>query len=60
MDAAMEAIARLAPRLDMDAQGLADTVFYAIMEDGYPDHRAFVAALRKTHGRKSAFWSRAG
>ena len=34
MDTAMEAIARLAPRLDMDAQGRADTVFDTAMVDG--------------------------
>ncbi|SMX50017.1 DUF6880 family protein [Maliponia aquimaris] len=45
MDDAMDAIARLAPRLDMDAQGLADTVFDAIMDDGYGAFDHAVTAL---------------
>lgn len=46
----MEAIARLAPRLDMDAQRLADTVLDAIMEDGYGAFDNAVTALGEALG----------
>ncbi|MEM8553223.1 MAG: DUF6880 family protein [Pseudomonadota bacterium] len=45
MDTCMEAVARLAPRLDIDPTSLAETVFDALQDNGYGQYDGLVVAL---------------
>ncbi|TRD17282.1 DUF6880 family protein [Palleronia caenipelagi] len=52
MDAAMEAIADLAPRLTLDPEELAGTVFDALMDNGYGEYDGAIPALGEALGPK--------
>jgi len=52
MDAAMDAIQALAPRLDRDAEQLADQVFEALQDNGYGEFDGAIPALSQALGNQ--------